>query len=115
MAYKSQQQGFSFFGMLFIAAIVAVLGVIAMQVMPTVIEYNAVNKAAARAATATSINEARSLFDKAVGVDDIKSITGKDIEVSKDGDKTIVNFAYQREIHLVGPAYLTLKYSGGSK
>ncbi|MFT6591324.1 MAG: hypothetical protein ACJA2P_002178, partial [Rhodoferax sp.] len=27
-------------------------------------------------------------------------------------DKTVVTFAYQREIHLVGPAYLTLKYQG---
>lgn len=115
MAHKSKQRGFSIFGLLFFGAVIAVLGVIGMQVIPTVIEYNAINKAVARAATATSIDEARSLFDKAVAVDDIKSISGKDIEVSKDGDMTVVKFAYQREIHLFGPGYLTLKYSGGSK
>jgi hypothetical protein len=27
----------------------------------------------------------------------------------------VVSFAYQREIHLVGPAFLTLKYTGQSK
>jgi hypothetical protein len=30
-------------------------------------------------------------------------------------DRIVVKFAYQREIHLAGPAYLTLKYSGRSK
>jgi hypothetical protein len=27
----------------------------------------------------------------------------------------VVKFDYQREIHLVGPAFLTLKYTGQSK
>jgi hypothetical protein len=57
----------------------------------------------------------RALFDKAAQIDDIKSISGRDIEVTKEGDKVVVSFAYQREIHLAGPAWLTLKYSGRSK
>ena len=55
------------------------------------------------------------IFDKAAAIDDIKSISGKDLDVTKEGDKVVVKFAYQREIHLVGPAYLLLKYSGQSK
>ena len=31
------------------------------------------------------------------------------------GDKVVVSFAYQREIHLAGPAWLTLKYEGSTK
>ena len=57
----------------------------------------------------------RSIFDKAAVIDNIKSITGRDIEISKEGDKIVVSFAYQREIHLAGPGYLTLKYAGRSK
>jgi hypothetical protein len=38
-----------------------------------------------------------------------------DLEVTKENDRIVVIFAYQREIHLAGPAYLTLKYSGRSK
>ena len=59
--------------------------------------------------------EVRALFDKQAEVDTIKSITGKDLEVTKVGDKVVVGFAYEREIHLAGPAYLTLKYAGRSK
>jgi hypothetical protein len=57
----------------------------------------------------------RSIFDKAAQIDDIKSVSGRDLEVTKEGDKVVVKFAYQREIHLAGPAYLVLKYEGRSK
>ena len=57
----------------------------------------------------------KSIFDKAAAIDDIKSISGKDLQVSKEGDKTVVVFAYTREIHIAGPAYLLFKYNGRSK
>ena len=88
---------------------------IAAQIAPTVIEYQAVSKAANKASAGTSVAEVRSIFDRAAAVDDIKSITGKDLEVTKEGEKIVVKFAYEREIHLAGPGYLTLKYTGRSK
>ena len=112
--FKSRQRGLSFLGLLVIGGVLAVIGVIAAQVVPTAIEYQAVVKAANKASGGNSVAEVRSLFDKSAAIDDIKSITGKEIEVSKEGDKIVVSFAYQREIHLVGPGYLTLKYSGRS-
>jgi hypothetical protein len=80
-----------------------------------VVELNAVQKAVSKAAEGQSVAEIRSLFDKQATIDDIKSISGKDIDVSKEGDKVVVSFSYQREIHLTGPAFLTLKYAGRSK
>ncbi len=115
MQSKSKQRGISFIGLLFVGGILAMTGVIAAQAFPTVIEYMAIQKAAQRASTGQSVVEVRQLFDKQSEVDNIKSITGKDIEVTKDGDKVVVAFSYQREIHLTGPAYLTLKYAGRSK
>lgn len=112
---KHQQRGISFLGLLFVAAILACAGVLAAQVVPTLIEFQAINKAATKATGGSTVAEVRSIFDKAAAIDDIKSISGKDLEVSKQGDKTIVAFAYTREIHMAGPAYLLLKYNGQSK
>lgn len=112
---KSAQRGISFLGLLFVGAVLAMVGVVAAQVFPTMLEYQAVEKAANRASTGATVAEVRSLFDKAAAVDRITSISGKDLDISKDGDRTVVSFAYQREIHLAGPAYLTLKYQGRSK
>ena len=112
---KSRQRGLSFLGLLFFGGLLAVTGVVVVQIVPTAIEYQAVLKAVNKAREGNSVAEVRSIFDKAAAVDDIKSISGKDIDVSKDGDKIVVSFAYQREIHLAGPGYLTLKYTGRSK
>lgn len=110
------QRGVSFLGLLFVGGVLAVVGVIAAQVVPTAIEYQAVIKAAKRAAGGGSVAEVRALFQKSADIDNIQSITGKDIEVAKDADNRFhVTFSYQREIHLAGPAFLTLKYAGNSK
>jgi len=39
----------------------------------------------------------------------------RDLEITKEGDTVVVSFSYTREIHLVGPAFLLLKYTGRSK
>jgi beta-lactam-binding protein with PASTA domain len=114
MAMKSSQRGISFIGLLFVGGTLAFVGVMGAQVAPTLIEYQAISKAANKAKEGSSVAEVRSIFDKAAAVDDIKSITGKDLEVTKDGDKVAVLFNYNKEIHIGGPAYLLLKYSGRS-
>jgi predicted transcriptional regulator len=112
---KSGQRGITFIGLLFIGGILAVTGVIVAQVIPTLIELQAINKAVNKARDGNTVDEVRMIFDKATQIDDIKSISGKDLDVTKVGDKVVINFAYQREIHLAGPAWLTLKYDGQSK
>ncbi|UUZ63091.1 DUF4845 domain-containing protein [Polaromonas sp. P1(28)-13] len=112
---KHQQRGISFIGLLFVGGVLACAGVLAAQVLPTVIEFQAITKAASKAKEGSTVAEVKSIFDKAAQIDDIKSISGKDLEVTKEGDKTVVAFAYTREIHMAGPAYLLLKYNGRSK
>ncbi len=110
--FKSRQRGLSFLGLIVMGGLLAVTGVIVAQVVPTAIEYQAISKAANKAREGNSVAEVRSIFDKAAAVDNISTISGKDLDVSKEGEKIVVGFDYQREIHLAGPAYLTLKYTG---
>ena len=112
---KSKQRGMSFLGLLFVGGLLAVTGVIGAQIVPTAIEYQAINKAANKAREGSTVPEVRAIFDRAAAIDNIESVSGKDLEVTKNGDKIVVSFAYQREIHLAGPGYLTLKYSGRTK
>ena len=113
---KSRQRGISFVGLVFVASLIAMAAVVLAQIFPTAIEFMAVQKAAQKAALdGQTPAEIRMVFDKACTIDDIKSLSGKDLDISKEGDKVVVAFAYEREIHLVGPAFLTLKYEGRSK
>lgn len=112
---KHQQRGISFIGILFVGGVLAFVGILTAQILPTVMEYQTILKTVNKAAEGTTVGEVKSIFDKASQIDEIHSITGKDLEVTKEGDKTVVSFAYTREIHIVGPAFILLKYDGKSK
>ena len=116
MSKKSRQKGFTLVSFLMVGILLAMSGIIAAQVLPTFIEYRNVIKAVNRAAAedAASIAEVRSNFEKNAAVDDINSIQSKDLEITKENGKVVIRFAYQREIHLAGPAWLTMKYTGQS-
>jgi len=115
MRTQHQQRGLTFIGLLFVGIILAFVGVVVAQVVPTYIEFMAVQKATDKAAAGTTVAEIRSTFDRAAQIDDIRSIAGKDLEITKQGDRVVVAFDYQREIHLFGPAHLVMKYQGRSK
>lgn len=112
---KRQERGLGLVGLILVSAMVAVFGLVLVQVVPTVIEYQTIQRAAQRAAEGNTVAEVRNLFDKAATIDDIHSIDGRDLEISKENDRVIVEFAYEREIHLAGPAWLVMRYSGRSK
>ena len=111
---KAKQRGISFIGLLFVAIVLACIGVVAAQVIPTLIELQAIDKAANKAKDGATVPEVRAIFDRAQAIDDFK-LSGKEIEVQKVGDKVVVSYAYDREIHLFGPAFLLMKYKGQSR
>lgn len=113
-ALFSRQRGVSLFGLLFVAVVLASVGVVGAQAFPTFVEYRAIQKAVDKARISSTVEEARVVFDKAAQIDDIKSIVGKDLDISKNGDKIKISFAYSKEIHMAGPAYLLLKYAGST-
>ena len=116
LAPRSKQRGISFFGLLILGIVLALLAIVGAKVVPTATEYMGILKAVKKAAAESStVPEVRASFDRTASVDYITSIEGKDLEVTKNGDKVVVSFAYQREIHLAGPAYLVMKYTATSK
>lgn len=116
---KTRERGLGLVSLILVSAMVVALGAVLVRIVPTVIEYQSIQRAAQRAAQRASqggtVAEVRSLFDKAAAIDDISSIDGRDLEISKQNDRVIVEFAYEREIHLAGPAWLVMRYSGRSK
>lgn len=111
---KSKQRGATFLGMLFVAAFIGILFVVGAKVVPTVIEYQSILKAVNTAKMGDSVAEVRSMFDKNQAAGYFDAISSKDLGIEKIADKYVLSFAYQKEIALVGPAYLLLKYEGKS-
>ena len=111
---KSNQRGITFIGLVFVAVVVVCIGLVAAQVIPTLIEYQAILKATNKAKEGSTVPEVRAIFDRAQAIDDFSAVTGADLDVRKDGERVVVSFAYEKEIPLFGPAYLLLKYKGQS-
>ena len=112
---KRHQRGVTFLGLIIVGVVVAFVGIMGAQVFPTFTEYLTIQKAVNKAAAGSTVTEVRSIFEKAAAVDYISSISAKDLEITKSGDKVVVSFEYQREFHMGGPAFLVMKYKGASR
>jgi Domain of unknown function (DUF4845) len=112
------QRGVSLIGLLFWAIIIGFIGYVAVRVLPTLNEYftiqGAVNKIAA--GNPTTVGEIRQQFDKQKDIEySIASISGKDLDITKENDRIVIRFAYPKEIELIAPVYLLIKYEGRSR
>ena len=111
-----RQRGVTLFGLLFWAVIVGFLALIGMRVLPTLNEYftikRTVNKIASEGST---VPEIRAAFERQKDIEySIVSITGKDLVVTKENEKVVVSFAYNKEVELVNPVFLLIKFEGRS-
>jgi len=110
------QRGFTLFGLLFWAIVIGFLALVGMRVLPALNEYftikRTVNKISTEGAT---VPEIRNAFERQKQIEySITSISGKDLSVTKENDKVIVGFAYDKEIELMKPVYLLIKFEGRS-
>lgn len=109
IASRSRQRGLSFFGLIFVGLIAVAVFAIGGQSIPIFLEYASAKKAIEKAKVESTVPGVRAAFDRAASIDDIRSIKGTDLEVTKRGDKVVVSFKYSREIPLAGPAYLVYR------
>ena len=106
------ERGVSLFGMLLFAIVAVTAVVIGMRILPTALEFVAAKRAIERVASSGETNpiELRRAFDRIAAVDDIVSITPKDLDIERDGDKIRISFRYEKRVPLFGPAILLLDY-----
>jgi len=117
-ARRKDQRGITLFGLMFWAIVVGFLALLTMRVLPTLNEYFTIQKAVRKIATegGGTVPEIRSAFEKQKEIEySIQSISGKDLVITKENDKVVVSFAYDKEIELMKPVYLLIKYEGRSK
>lgn len=113
-----RQRGVTLFGLMFWAILIGMVTLVALKVLPTVNEFLTIKRTIQKVADSggSTVPEVRAAFDKQKEIDySITSISGKDLEITKQNDKLMVAFAYDKEIELMGPVYLLIKYEGQSK
>ncbi len=112
------QRGVTLFGLLAWAIVVGFVALIVMKVLPTMNEYFTIQKAVNKIAQegGKTVPEIRAAFERTKDIEySISSISAKDLKITKENDKVVISFAYDKEIELMSPVYLLIKYEGRSK
>lgn len=114
---KRSQSGITLIGLMFWAVILCSFALVIMKVVPAVMEFQTIQKMVTSAAGAGStVPEIRAAFDRDKSVQyNVEAISSRDLEVTKENDKVVVKFAYDKEIELIEPVYLLIKFHGRSK
>jgi uncharacterized membrane protein YhiD involved in acid resistance len=110
-----RQRGMTLLGLMFWAILVGVVALLVMNVLPTVNEYATIQKAVTKLAKegAPTVPEIRAAFERTKQIEySISSISGKDLDITKENEKLVIRFAYDKEILLFEPVYLLIKYKG---
>jgi hypothetical protein len=112
--FPASQRGLSLLGLIVLGVILVFGALLTLKVFPTATEFVAVKRAIVKARTdGTDAQSIRVAFDRAAAIDDITSVTGKDLVVQREpGGGYQVSFAYEKRIPLFGPASLLLDYRG---
>ena len=113
----ARQSGVTFAGLLVYALLVAAGVFIVMKVVPSVTEFQAVKATIRKIAQSnpSTVEDARSMFDRQRNVDpSIQSITGNDLVVSKEGGRVVIGVKYEKELRMVGPVSLLIRYEASS-
>jgi hypothetical protein len=112
------QRGITLIGLVFWAIVISMVALVAIRVLPTINEYATIKRVVAKVAKdgGGTVGEVRTAFDRAKEVEySITSITGKDLDVTKENDRIVIGFGYDKEIELFGPVSLLIKYRGRSQ
>lgn len=114
---RKYQRGVSIGALLGLCVVFIVIALVGLKLAPAYIEYFQIKKSIAAVALAggSSVAEIRKSFDKRAQVDEIVSITGEDLEISKDGGDVVISFAYPMKVKLFGNISVLFDFSGSSK
>jgi len=115
---RGKQLGLSLGGLMVGALVFVVLALLGMKVGPSYLEFFSIKKAVVALSTekrGASPNDIRKAFDQRAQIDDINTVKGSDLEITKEGNEIVINAAYRREIPLFGNIGLHIDFAASSR
>lgn len=111
-----RQRGLSLVALLFVGLIVVALLVLGAKLVPAVVEYIAIERAVQKIKNeANTVGEIRAAFDRYATIDGIKSITSRDLDITKEGDRIVISYAYTYNVPLLDNVRLVIDFSGTTR
>ena len=108
-----RQGGMSLTGLILGLVVVGLVAVLAIKVIPSWLEYRSIKDGISRVKEeGGSVAEMQKAFDKFADINNVTSLRGRDLIISKDGGEPEISFAYQKRIALTDNASIVIDYDG---
>lgn len=114
-----RQAGVTFIGMVLIAILVVFAAIIGIRLVPAYIEYATIVKHLRDLAHDPETKglpprDIQAAFNRRAVIDDIRSVTGQDVDVVKEGDGVTLSVDYSKKIKLVGNVSACIDFTAKS-
>ena len=101
-----RQHGMSFFMLVFVMAVCAVVLLLGLKLFPVYSQYFNIKSmfkgmAASEEVRSGTVAEIRKSFDRRATIGYVEDITADDLEITKEGGETVVTAAWQKKIPLL--------------
>jgi Tfp pilus assembly protein PilE len=108
-----RQRGMSLTGLVLGLIVIGLVAVLAIKVIPSWLEYRSIKDGIVRVKEGGgSVAEMQQAFDKFADINNVTSLRGRDLIISKDGGEPEISFAYQKRISLTDKASIVIDYDG---
>jgi len=116
LPYAAHQRGLSLVSLIFVGVVVILLLTIGMKVVPALAEYLAVERAVQKVGSeGQTVRDIRNAFDRYATIDDIKSISGKDLDITKDAEHIVVSYSYSYSVPVLDNVRIVIDFSGSNR
>ena len=103
-----------------ILVLLAVGAITGLRVLPAYIEFYAVKRALAAMAQGgdidhSTVKQIRDAFDKRAQMDNIHSVKGDDLDITKEGSRTVVTASYSSKLPLFANVSLLIEFNASGE
>lgn len=115
---RTSQQGLSLISVLIVGAFAAFVLLIAFRTVPAINEYMAVERIvkilAEEGDNGAAAMQLRQSFDRRGQIDDVSTVRGADLAISKQAGKVVIEVEYSRKVPVAGNVSLLFDFHASS-
>lgn len=115
---RNRQRGLSLMGLIFGAVILIFVLLLGMKTLPPWLEFFTAKKHITQIAQeqrAGTVGDVRRAWQLKTAIEDVPSVSDKDLEVTKEGGEIVISFAYRKEVPLFANVGVYMDFAASSK
>ncbi|MBK7326901.1 MAG: DUF4845 domain-containing protein [Propionivibrio sp.] len=111
------QRGVAISGLLLWGFVIVIVALLGMKVVPEYMDYFQILKSVksiSKDSSGQTVADIRNAYDRYADINNIKTIAGTDLDISKEDNTVVIAFAYETRIPLFYNVSLLIDFRGSS-